>query len=243
MKSGLKKLSIYGCMAAALVFLVLILLMLCPWFNINNKTITGIDSLTEDTILKAVGLDGASVNIFAFNSAKAKKELKKNPYVESVKITKKLPDTILITVTERKIRGYVPYLKNYLYIDDEGRVIDVQSSYTKPRPIVKGLEFNTFTLGEQLPVDNKEAFNTIVELSKLITKYELLDSVVEVNVTNAEDIHLYINKVDIYFGDFSDSNEKISYLTEIIKTIPEDDRGSLHLENIKNEAPRFEYLT
>lgn len=238
----MKKVSIYFFMTTAIISLVFILLMLCPWFNISDKTVSGLESLSESKIFEEAGLSEGKLNLFAFNRIKAKMTLKKNPYIEDVKITKKLPGSISIDVKERKIRGYVPYLKNYLYIDDDGLVLDVQNSYTQPRPVVVGLDFETFSLGEALPVENSRAFDTIVELSKLMAKYQLIEDVVKVDVSNPDDIHLYINNVNVYFGDFTDSNKKICLLNEIIKHIPQDDKGFLHLEN-SNEPPRFEFLT
>ena len=119
----MKKISVYFFMSVSLICLVFILLMLCPWFNISQKTVTGTESLSESQILESVGLNRDSVNLFAFNRIKAKSILKKNPYIEDVVIKKKLPGSILIAVKERKVRGYVPYLKNYLYIDDNGLVL------------------------------------------------------------------------------------------------------------------------
>lgn len=229
-------------MATALIALLVMLLMLCPWFNITTKTVTGIDDVSKEEIISKAGLEGGEINLFAFNGIKAKKELMKIPYIKDVKITRKLPNTIIISVTQRQIRGYVPYLKNYLYIDDDGVVLDVKDSYTKPCPVVVGLDFNTFSLGDPLVVKNTKSFNTIVELSKLMTKYNLLEDVIRVDVSDPEDIHLFINNVDVFFGDLTDSNRKIGYLNEIIKTIPAEDKGFLHLENT-NIAPRFEYLT
>ena len=57
------------------------------------------------------------------------------------------------------------------------------------------------------------------------------------------DIHLFINNVNVSFGSFSDLNKKISLLNEIIKHIPQEDKGFLHLENPSEVPPRFEFLT
>lgn len=238
----MKKISAYVFMTAAIIALCVILLMLCPWFNIRQKNVIGNENVSSEEILSQAGLNGDNVNLFAFNRLKAVKNLKNNPYIESVKISKKLPNIINITVNERKIRGYVQYLKQYLYIDDDGLVIDVEDSYKQPRPIVVGLDFDTFTLGEKLPVDDESAFNTIVELSKLMTKQELLETIIKVDVSDTENIKLYVNNMIVYFGDIENGSEKLAELKEIVKKIPKEDKGFLHLEN-PDESPRFEYMT
>lgn len=48
--------------------------------------------------------------MFLFNRFKASKVLKNNNYVDDYDISYKFPDTIKIDITERKVRGYVPYM-------------------------------------------------------------------------------------------------------------------------------------
>lgn len=238
----MKKTSIkIATVSAILVFLILII-MICPVFYINDVVVTGIENLKEEQIISTVGLNNKTTNIFAFNSIKAKETLKQNPYIEDVKIIKNLPESIAFEITERKIRGYIPYMSSYLYINDDGRVIDVQTSYVKQLPVVIGLNFSKFTLGEILEVDNKEAFDVVVQLSKLMTKYEILEDVIKVDVSKPEDLHLYVNNIDVLFGTFEDLNWKMSTLNEIIKKIPEEDKGFLDISN-SNKTPRFTYLT
>ena len=135
--------------AAAIIILAVLAILLCPWFDIKTKEVSGAEDISKQDIIKQAHLEAGNINIFAFNSRKAKKDLLKNPYIKDVKIKRKLPDTVIISVTQSQIRGYVPYLKSYLYIDDDGIVIDVKDSYTKPSPVVVGLDFNTFFLSIQ----------------------------------------------------------------------------------------------
>lgn len=238
----MKKITFKVCIIIAIIVFILLLLSVCPLFNITEINVTGINKLVKEDILNEINLTANENNLFAFNSFKAKKILYFNPYIEDVKINKSIPNKISIDITERKIRGYVFYMGTYLYIDGDGRVIDVQSSFTEKLPIVVGLNFNNFTLGEILKVDNQESFDIVVELSKLITKYELLEDVVKVDVSKPDDIHLYINNVDILFGDFSDSNWKIGTLVEIMKEISQEDKGFLDISD-SNKTPLFTYLT
>lgn len=237
----MKKFSIYLLMTISIIAFSLILLMLCPWFNVTHTEITGLDNLNETQILADLNLN-KTVNIIAFNKHSAKNKLKKNPYIESVEIKKVFPSKLNIQIKERKICGYIPYLNSFLYIDDEGRVIDVQSVYTKKLPLLVGLQFNSFTLGEKLETENEIAFNTLVHLSGIMTKYDVLEDVVKVDVSDSDNMRLFVNNIDVRLGPFKDLDWKISRLKEIIKTIPPEDKGFLYIDD-KNKNPRFEYLT
>lgn len=238
----MKKLSYKIISVIIIIAFTLMLMMLCPWFYITKTEITGIESLTEQQILSELDLTDQKTNLLAFNRIKALNTLKNNPYVDSANIKKKLPNILQINITERKIRGYIPYMSKFLYIDSEGRVIDVQSAYVKQLPIVVGLSFRNFTIGEILPVENSSSFNAVVELSRLMTDYNMLEDVIRVDVSDPDDIHLYINNIDVLFGDFSDSTWKINALNEIIKEIPKDDKGFLDIRD-SSKVPLFTYLT
>ncbi len=82
-----------------------------------------------------------------FSKGRAEKTLEKSPYIASAKISAKLPHTMRITIKERKARGYVPYMGSYLYIDEEGRVLEVAGICRDALPLVKGLKFDSFTEG------------------------------------------------------------------------------------------------
>lgn len=225
-------------------------IMFSPIFAIKNIEITKLNKYTEAEICSITGLS-KGMNLFAFNRLSAAKKLKtipgkknqKNPYIEDVKISIELPDTIKFNIKERKVRGYVPYMGSYLYIDEYGRVLDVQTAYTEPLPLVKGLDFSEgFRKGELLKVKNQESFDVIVKIAQLMTKYELLDIVVEVDVSDPSNIKARVNKVDVLLGDVSDSDEKIRTMAEIIRNMPEGSRGSLDLRDLTKPWV-LQYLT
>lgn len=224
-----------------LITLILIFVALCffPLFNISEIEVKGIESLTEEQVIDICSLN-ESQNLFAFNTFKAANELKKNNYVEDVSFDKKLPHTLVINITERKVRGYIPYMNSYLYIDEDGRVLDSRPEMTKQLPIVVGLRFNGFTMGELLETDNPDAYKAVEELSKLFSKYDLLDAVIQVDVSDEDNIHLYVDKVDVLFGDFEDANNKMGTLSEILKQLDTSVAGVLDLTAT---TPTFKYMS
>lgn len=219
--------------------LTCIFLMVFPYLNIKDIQVNGNESVTEEKIIEYVTQDNFT-NLFAFNTIKAKKNLMTNYYIKDISFQKQFPSTLVVNVTEYKVRGYISYLGEYLYIDDEGRVLDIQPSFTQQLPVVEGLKFNDFTLGQALKVDNPSAFNSMVDLSKLFSKYELLTDIVRVDLSNNTEIHLYVGKIDIIFGDLTNSSQKLLTLNEIVKQLDTNDPGVLDLTV---ENPTFKYIT
>jgi len=240
-KKGIDQKVILGC---GLALVVIIGLLLSPIFALKNIAVEGANHYTAEQLCDMIGLSEGE-NILFYGKGKAAQTLEKDPYIADAKLSMRVPDTIVIEVKERKVRGYVPYMGSYLYIDETGRVLDVQEACRETLPVVKGLAFGNFTLGEVIPVENPEALDVVLHISQLMEKYELLDMVVEIDVSNPESIYAYVNQVQIILGDMEKGDTKIRYMAEVMKTIPEEDRGTLDLSELDkpNGTVVFRYLT
>lgn len=220
------------------IMAVMITLFMMPFFNIKTINVQGNESLTADQIKGYLTFKEGD-NIFLFNKGKSRDNILNNHFVESVEINRVFPSSVAVNVKEYKLRGYVPYSGSYLFIDGEGRVLDVQKKTTKSLPVVEGLKFNNVTVGEILQVDNPSTFETMVHLSKLFEKYELLSDVIRVDMTDVTDIHLYTGSVDIKFGSFDDANRKLLMLIEVLKTFDTSVPGTI---NLTADKATFEYM-
>ena len=229
---------------AGLAIVLVIGLLLSPIFALKNIAVEGANHYTTAQLCEMIGLSEGD-NILFFGKGKAAQTLEKDPYIADAKLSMRVPDTIVIEVKERKVRGYVPYMGSYLYIDEAGRVLDVQEACHDALPLVKGLSFGSFTLGEVIPVENTEALDVMLHISQLIEKYELLDLVVEIDVSNPDNIYAYVNQVQIILGDMENGDTKIRYMAEVMKTIPKEDRGTLDLSELDKPHGTvvFRYLT
>lgn len=229
---------------------ILILLVAClggagiifsPIFAVQNIDVTEMEQYSQDEICDMITLRKGT-NIFLYDKNKATEILNQNHYIEYAEIVAELPNTLHININERKVRGYVPYAGSYLYIDEYGRVLDVQNETKKTLPVVYGLKFDQFRLGELLDAKNKESFDVVVLISQMITKYELLNNIMEINVNDPENITANINQIEIRFGSIENCEQKMAYLAQILNTIPEKDRGVLDLSDMSRPIV-FRYLS
>ena len=230
-----------GTVAALLgmcVVLTVILLLFLPVFHITTYKVTGNELVSEDTIIAAARDNNE--NIFAYSKRRAVKALKKNNYIENARIIKHFPREIEIEITERKIRGYVEFTGSYLYLSDNGLVIDVQSEIKHPAPIITGLKFDTFTVGEVLNTDDPDAFDAMKDLSALFNRYQLMNDVLKVDITDPDDIRFYCGSVQVIYGENDGSTGKILTLIEILKKLDTSIPGTLDLTL---ENPTFTYTS
>jgi len=223
------------------VLLGVVGILFSPLFAIKNIQMTELEFATKAEICEKIELKEGN-NLFFFSKRKAKNILEESPYIYQAKITRKLPDTMVISIQERNVCGYVPYMGAYLYIDQYGRVLDSKKDFTKHCPVVEGLAFSTFQIDEILPVTNKESLEVVVKMSQMMDKYKLLDMVLQIDVSDPKNITASVNKVEIKLGTMEACNRKVQILAKILETIPKEDRGILDLRDLSKMIV-FQYLT
>jgi cell division protein FtsQ len=197
-------------------------LLFSPLFLVSESdlTIKGNVHIKKEDVVNAVGL-GEPTNILLINTARAKAKLSENKYCNSLEFNKKLPNKLIVTINEHLLSGYVPFLDSFLCVDSKGRVLQTTKSVDEDLPVIEGLNFSGFSLGEVLATDNPAAYDAIVKIIRILEKYELTDNFVErINVSNLDDIHLFIYNVDIAFGSTKDADEKIRTIKEIMSKLP-----------------------
>ncbi len=104
-KEGMKKFltilfSVIGLVAVGLV--TILILSYTSAFKIEQVVVEPTEHLPQDEIDKIVVVD-PNATLLNVDTSKIVEELMKNPWVEAVNISKQFPDTLDISVTERKV--------------------------------------------------------------------------------------------------------------------------------------------
>ena len=228
--------------AVAAFVIVFVAIMASPVMNIKETVVSGNEKFSSSEILELAGFAG-NVNIFAFSTAKAEEGLYKNTYIKNVDIKKDYAGRILmLDIVERNLSGYIRFDDNtYLYIDKEGMVLECRTSFTERRPVIEGLAFTEFTLGDYLELSNTEIFDTLVNLSHLFEKFEIEHDIIRVDLADSSDIHFYYSNIDIQMGSKKDLDLKVRTVKEILPTLEEykDVGGVLDMKDPLNPMFRF----
>lgn len=164
--------------AAFVLGLAFITMVLCvlflPAFRVKTVNIEGNVVLTDEEILSMTGLSygdhilsGVSGNIFdllSLNYGKTEQAImEKNPYVESITISVKIPSTVNIEIKERQKIAYIKTADGYLAIDRDGIVLELSSdNSSEVRPVICGMEIDSAKLGEKLTIKNMNAFKKAI---------------------------------------------------------------------------------
>ncbi len=190
------------------------------FFQIKFITVNGNNNVTREEIIKLSSIYYGE-NIFRINKRNSMKNIFKNPYVKMIKIRRSIPNKVMIDIIEREIMAYVPYVGSYLNIDEEGMILEINPAIKRTDlPVVKGLKFETFKVGEFLSIENKEQFDTTTQLIKEIKNAGILNQVTEIDISDLSNIRLKISDgLKANLGDGGNMNYKVSFAKSIIEDV------------------------
>lgn len=155
------------------------------------------------------------------------------PFVDVVDVDILDPDTIRITVYEKALAGYTEYMDSYMYFDRDGYVVECTNIKTEGVPLIAGLQFDHMVLGERLPVADPRVFASVMNLTKLLDKYELTSD--KIFFHSSGDITLYFGDVKVSLGsDTSLLENKMMRLPQILSKL-EGKKGTLRMENLTED--------
>lgn len=115
--------------------------------------------------------------------------LEQNPYIKTAKVSRKLPSTLVISVTERTERLAFGYDDDYLIMDEDG--ILLKKTRNEPKiTLVEGLVVSRIKLGEKIGTENNERFNKVLDLVKKTAEADLY--FVKIDISSEKRVQAYI---------------------------------------------------
>ncbi len=197
----------------------IIFILTTPMFNIKNINISGIEHLTEEQVVSLSELN-KNENLFKNSKSKITSNIKQNPYVESVIIKRKLPDTIDIQIKERKRSYMLKFVNGYVYIDTQGYILEILEEKLK-LPIISGYktEEDKISEGNRLITEDLENLNNVLKITNSLEEIDVAKEIItNIDISNKEDYTVYLEseKKTIHFGDASNLSNKILYVKAMI---------------------------
>lgn len=210
-----KGLVIFGFFFAAVLGIVFFSLK-SDYFNIEKITVKNNLYVTTEEVMASADVQGE--NIFLMDKNKIIEKIKNNPYVDQVKIEKKLPNEIVINITEKEICAIVEYSGSYVNIDSEGRMVQVVNEFPNGvLPLIIGVGIDEYIPGQPLIKDNETQLEA---LKKCLTikNYEGMAEILKaIDISDPDNIVLKTNKnIDIIIGDWEDMDYRLSFAISVL---------------------------
>ena len=207
-------------------------------YTVTNVYVTGNTHYTNEEIMEMV-MDGQFGHNSVYLSMKYRnKSIEDIPFIQKMSVEILSPDTIRINVYEKAIAGYIQYLGRYMYFDRDGIVVESSLESSDDVPLVLGLSFDHVIIHEKLPVENESVFAEILDITKLLSKYELHAE--KIFFDSDYDVYLYFGGVEVSIGTRDYIDEKIIQLQYILPSL-EGKSGILEMKDYNEDTTNITF--
>lgn len=197
----------------------LIYILLSPLFNIKDVTVTGNNKLSKEEIISLSEIR-TEENIFKTSKNDIKNRIKTNPYVENVKIRRKLPDKVEIIVVERVATYMLPFANSYVYINNQGYMLEITSQKAN-LPTITGFSTPEENLheGERLLSEDLVKLGEVLQIIESANANGIQELITKIDISNRQDYTIMLEKEKklVHMGDVSNLSTKMSYINKIIQ--------------------------
>lgn len=211
----------------AFILLVILFIYICissSIFELKQIDVDGNSKITKSDIIK-IGDIETGKNIFKYNLNDVEKKLLVNPYIKYVKVSRKFPDKLVITIKENSEYAIIKEGASYIYIGENGLVLSEQKDINnKNIPLVSGIEIKNKKLNTKIKINSDKSNDIILAIDTLkknnmsrkvesikINKnkmYMKTDDNTNIVLKIDEDIAYNINRLKAILVDLKSNNKK-----------------------------------
>ncbi len=202
-----------------LLIIAVIILLSSSLFNVEDIIIVGNNKISNETIISLSGIE-LHENMFKFNKLSVIDKLKQEPYIENVKISRKLPNKIEITVEERTPKYSLEYAGSYAYINNQGYILEITNEKLN-LPILTGFstDLSNIKAGERINVEDLKKMDTVIKIYEVANSNGIGNLITKIDISNDKNYSLILETEGktVYLGDCSNLNTRILTLKSILE--------------------------
>ena len=193
------------------IAVIAVVLSLTVFFNISAISISGSGTYSEEQIEQLCDINIGD-NMFLVDENKCREKLTTGlPYIYDVKISRKLPDTIKISITEAE-PAYIILNddKTYTILDDQLKVLENDAKEKAQGAVtIKNAIPVSNTAGQTIEFENEETLACIKSIVDAIKTVQLDDVSVISSTDKNNNSVLYKNRITFVLGNCQNLENKL----------------------------------
>lgn len=205
-----------------LVVVVFVITTRSSVFDIEKITVIGNNKVSTEKIKSSSEIIKGE-NIFKADLKNAEENLLLHSYIKRADIKRKLPDEIVINITERGEIAIIPHADSLVYVGFEGRVLDIVEEKKAGRtPVLKGLELDKPSIGLKIVLKKKTKQETddIINFLEMYSSKGLKKQTRSIEFDKQIEAYLKLNSQgDVAFGRLNNIEYKMTFLIETLKDL------------------------
>ena len=223
----------------AIALLIIIFVLVNNGYVVKNIVLNGESPYSEEKInelLNGYFSERGNRSYFYINTDELSEMMKKElPYIKELKIEKKAPDTLIITVEGESAEAYIEYLGEYYLLNADMKVLE-KASHEPIRTRLIKLDIDLpkeIIVGSQMvfPEASRMDPETYVRIYTALSDSGLRERVQYLDIRNKFDLYMRTKEgIDVKIGSVKDIEEKFSTLSKWLSDNPGEIKSTLNID-------------
>jgi len=207
------------------LFVLLVILSVIVWnfcmrypaFNITSITVENNKNTDAQKIIQLSGIQTGN-NIFYVKTSKASDKIMEDPYFTSIKISRKLPSSIVISVVEREAIYYSAKDNKFAVIDKDGILLELKDDISKMKLIkLDGFDMKKSEVGKQIVGTDERQLQILKTLAGMTGAKTFMAGVASIDLSNPSAINMYSGQICIKLGTIDNFEKKLNTAANILQ--------------------------
>ncbi len=228
----------HSTISAPLMFVIVevaLIFVMSVFFRVSDIEVNGNVHYTDSEIIRAIDIEEGD-NLFFFDRfAALSRVFAKLPYIEEVTVERKLPNKVIIDVTESTALAYIALGDENWTIDHNCKVLGKASEDELSNLItVRGISPGTLLIGE--PLQTEDGDTAVVEyLAEVLSQIDergLTASVSQIDFSDTAAVTFqYGGRLTVNIGGSSNTEYKFGMFVAVLDKLSSEDVGYLNLSD------------
>lgn len=216
----------------SLVMIAVAIVVGCiAFFKVQHVEVSGNYRYTQEEIVSATGIQPED-NLFRMNKFKIADALIADlPYIESVNLRRRMPDTILINVTETAPAAAVSSGGIWWLMDPNGKLLE-RTNGPGDYLQVTGLNLLSPSEGMGIAVDQEQRLqkDSLLSLIAALSAREMLGLAQSIDLSDSSQLTMeYDNRLEVHIALSDDFDYKVRQLAGVMDQIEDGEGGVLDM--------------
>ena len=214
------------------VLLAAAIVALTVFFKVSTISVEGASKYSAEEITASLDVKQGD-NLYLWNKPKTISNLQRRlPYLETVQIRRRLPNTLVVSVSECRAAAAVATNGVYFVVSEKGKVLE-QTSDAGGLPTVQGVTLDSAVPGEMLDPAGDTYIDALLTVLRTLDAANMLDELDFINLSDLTDVRIgYQNRFDIRVGTVEQLAYRLRFAQTVIgERLSPSDIGVLYWDN------------
>lgn len=225
-----RRLCIFYCVMFLLVVAAAVTLSLTVLFHIDSISVAGTSRYSSEQIIEASGITVGD-NLFQIKTGEASGKIQAAlPYIGTVKVSRRFPASVVITVADETVAGAVSWNGKYVIVGSSGRTLEIADSIPQGAVNITGLEVTQADAGQPVAYADSSSGDLLLTVIQTFLNDDLED-ITSLDFSNTSKIlAVYQDRVTINLGSEAGLDYKVRFAKKLLDTeIGQAERGTLDM--------------